>query len=53
MMRTSTGLAWVALFNARDMGGNSMFQSKAAGVLQQAITAVSAWPAHDLFTTFQ
>jgi N-acyl-D-amino-acid deacylase len=52
MMRTSTGLAWVALFNARDMGGNSMFQSKAAGVLQQAITAVTAWPAHDLFTTF-
>ncbi|HKY98542.1 MAG TPA: serine hydrolase domain-containing protein [Gemmatimonadaceae bacterium] len=53
MMRTANGLAWVALFNARDMGGNSQFQSKAAGVLQQAIMAVTEWPAHDFFNTFQ
>jgi CubicO group peptidase (beta-lactamase class C family) len=53
MVRTSNGLAWVALFNALDMGGNSLFQAKIDGVLQQAITGVTAWPAHDLFTTFQ
>jgi N-acyl-D-amino-acid deacylase len=53
MVRMSSGLAWVALFNARDMGGNYTFESQVGAVLRQAITSVTAWPAHDLFTTFQ
>ena len=53
MVRMSNGLAWVALFNARNMGGNSMFESRIDSVLLQAITSVTGWPAHDLFATFQ
>lgn len=53
MVRASSGLAWVALFNARDMGGNYTFESKIDGALQQAVLSVTQWPTHDLFATFQ
>ena len=52
MVRTSTGLAWVALFNALDMRPNSTFQTEVDDVLRQSITAVNAWPTYDLFANF-
>ena len=52
MVRTSTGLAWVALFNARAMQPNSMFQTEVYGTLSKAVNAVNAWPTHDLFASF-
>jgi N-acyl-D-amino-acid deacylase len=52
MVRTGTGLAWVALFNARDMRAGSTFQSEIDGAMWQAVNGVTAWPAHDLFTSF-
>jgi N-acyl-D-amino-acid deacylase len=52
MVRGSTGLAWVAAFNARTMKPNSAFQDEIDGVLGNAITAVKSWPTHDLFASY-
>ena len=52
MARTSTGLAWVALFNARVMGPGSQFEAEIEDALWQAVDGVTAWPAHDLFAGF-
>lgn len=52
MVRTGTGLAWVALFNARAIKPNSTFQSEIDGAMWQAVNGVTEWPAHDLFSTF-
>ncbi len=52
LVRTGTGLSWVALFNARDMMTNSTFQSEIDGAMWQAVNGVTAWPTHDLFATF-
>ena len=52
LVRTGSGLSWVALFNARDMMTNSTFQSELDGAMWQAVNGVTAWPTHDLFATF-
>ena len=53
MVRTSTGDAWVAVFNALAMKPNSKFQDEIDDVLRQAVNGVKSWPTHDLFSTFQ
>jgi N-acyl-D-amino-acid deacylase len=52
LVRTGSGLSWVALFNARDMMANSNFQAEIDGAMWQAVNGVTAWPTHDLFTSF-
>ncbi len=52
LVRTGTGLAWVALFNARDMKANSTFQAEIDGAMWKAVRGVTEWPAHDLFASF-
>jgi len=52
LVRTGTGLAWVALFNAREMRSNSTFQSEIDGAMWQAVRGVTEWPSHDLFASF-
>lgn len=52
LVRTGTGLAWVALFNARDMKANSTFQAEIDGAMWRAVRGVIEWPAHDLFASF-
>ena len=52
LVRTGSGLSWVALFNARDMTTNSTFESEIDGAMWQAVNGVTAWPTHDLFATF-
>jgi N-acyl-D-amino-acid deacylase len=52
MVRTSTGYAWVAVFNALGMKPNSMFQDGIDDVLRQAVNGVKSWPTHDLFASF-
>jgi hypothetical protein len=52
MVRTGTGLAWVALFNARAIKPNSTFQSEIDSAMWQAVKGVTEWPAYDLFSTF-
>ena len=52
MVRTATGLAWVAVFNAREMRPDSRFQAEFGDVLRQAVNGVTAWPTHDLFESF-
>ena len=53
MVRTSTGLAWVAVFNALAMKPGSTFQAEIDDVLRDAVTGVKSWPTHDLFSTFR
>lgn len=53
VVRTGTGLAWSALFNARDMKSNSTFQAEIDGAMWQAIRSVTEWPSHDLFTSIR
>jgi N-acyl-D-amino-acid deacylase len=52
IVRTGTGLAWAAMFNAREMGTNSAFQGQIDAKLWEAVGGVSAWPAQDLFSQF-
>jgi len=52
LVRTGTGLAWVALFNARETTAGSTFQGEIDGAMWQAVGGVTAWPSHDLFTSF-
>ena len=52
MVRTATGLAWVAVFNARETRPGSRFQAEFGDVLRQAVNGVTAWPTHDLFPAF-
>jgi N-acyl-D-amino-acid deacylase len=52
MVHTGTGLAWVALFNARAMRPNSTFENEIDGAMWQAVNGVTTWPTHDLFTSF-
>jgi CubicO group peptidase (beta-lactamase class C family) len=53
IVRTGTGLAWAALFNARAMRPGSTFQQEIDGAMWQAVRGVTEWPAHDLFGRFQ
>ena len=50
LVRTGSGMAWAALFNARAMRPNSSFESELDGAMWQAVRGVTAWPTHDLFT---
>jgi N-acyl-D-amino-acid deacylase len=52
LVRTGTGLAWVALFNARDMVPNTTFAAELDGAMWEAVRGVTAWPTHDLFPSF-
>ena len=52
MVRTGTGLAWVALFNARAIKPNSTFQGEIDSAMWQAVKGVTEWPTYDLFSTF-
>ena len=52
MVRTATGLGWVAVFNAREMRPGSRFQVELGDAIRQAVDGVTAWPAHDLFASF-
>ena len=52
MVRTATGLGWVAVFNAREMRPGSRFQAEFGNVLREAVNGVAAWPSHDLFPSF-
>jgi N-acyl-D-amino-acid deacylase len=52
LVRTGGGLAWAALFNARETTANSEFQAQIDGKLWEAVRGVSAWPSHDLFSQF-
>ena len=45
LVRTGTGLAWAAAFNARKSGFDSQLDTK----LREAIAGVTTWPEHDLF----
>ena len=50
LVRTGSGMAWAALFNARAMRPNSTFEAEIDGAMWQAVRGVTAWPTHDLFT---
>jgi CubicO group peptidase (beta-lactamase class C family) len=52
LVRTGGGLAWAALFNARETSPNSDFQRQIDGKLWEAVRGVTAWPSHDLFGQF-
>jgi N-acyl-D-amino-acid deacylase len=52
MARNATGLAWVAVFNAREMRPSSWFQAEFGEVLRQAVNGVTAWPTDDLFASY-
>ena len=49
LVRTGSGLAWAALFNARAMRPGSTFEAEIDGAMWQAVRGVTAWPTHDLF----
>lgn len=49
LVRTGTGLAWAALFNARNMKPNSLFAAELDPALWQAVSEVTSWPGTDLF----
>jgi N-acyl-D-amino-acid deacylase len=51
MVRGATGLAWVAVFNAREMRPGSRFQAEFGDDIRQAVVGVTAWPTHDLFAS--
>jgi N-acyl-D-amino-acid deacylase len=51
LVRTDNGLAWAALFNARAMVANSGFEQQIEAKLWQAISGVTEWPTHDLFSS--
>src|SRR3712207_8806935 len=53
LVRTGTGLAWAALFNAREMGVGTGFGGELDGKLWEAVRGVTAWPTHDLFAQVQ
>lgn len=52
LVRTGSGLAWAALFNARAMRPGSTFQQEIDGAMWQAVRGVTAWPTHDLFARY-
>ena len=49
LVRTGSGMAWAALFNARAMRPGSTFEAEIDGAMWQAVRGVTAWPTHDLF----
>ena len=51
LVRTYHNFAWVGLFNARSMTANLEAELDAA--LTKAFTGVTAFPTHDLFSTFR
>jgi N-acyl-D-amino-acid deacylase len=52
LVRTGTEVGWVALFNARTMKPGSQFEAEIEDAMWEAIGDVTAWPPHDLFTSF-
>jgi CubicO group peptidase (beta-lactamase class C family) len=53
LVRTGTGLAWAAVFNARSVSSNSGFEGQLDAKLWEAVQGVTAWPTQDLFGTVQ
>jgi len=49
LVRTGNGLAWAALFNARQMKPNSIFAAELDPALWQAVGEVASWPVGDQF----
>lgn len=49
LVRAGNGLAWAALFNARNMKPNSQFAAELDPAIWQAVGQVTSWPAHDLW----
>lgn len=52
LVRTGQGLAWAALFNARDTGRGTGFAAELDASIWTAVGQVSAWPTHDLFEEY-
>ena len=52
IVRTGNGLAWAVLFNARSMVPGSTFEQDVDPAIWQAVSQVTAWPTHDLFSQF-
>lgn len=53
VVRAHDGVAWAALFNARAGSSNGSFAAELDPALWRAVGAVSEWPEHDLFSTFE
>lgn len=53
LVRTGTGLAWAAVFNARQTGADPGFEGQVDAKLWEAVGGVTEWPAHDLFPQFR
>jgi N-acyl-D-amino-acid deacylase len=49
LVRTGNGLAWAALFNARNIQPNSLFAAELDPALWQAVSEITTWPAFDQF----
>jgi hypothetical protein len=49
LVRAGNGLAWAALFNARNVKPNSRFAEELDPAIWQAVGEVTSWPAIDLF----
>lgn len=49
LVRNYQGVSWVALFNRRASSGSTSFAGELDATLWNALAAVTAWPAHDLF----
>ena len=52
IVRAGNGLAWAVLFNARFMIPGSTFEQEVDPAVWQAVSQVTAWPAHDLFSQY-
>lgn len=52
IVRAGNGLAWAVLFNARSMVSGSTFEQEVDPAIWQAVSQVTAWPTHDLFSQF-
>ena len=52
IVRAGNGLAWAVLFNARFMISGSTFEQEVDPAVWQAVSQVTAWPAHDLFSQY-
>jgi N-acyl-D-amino-acid deacylase len=52
IVRTGTGLAWAVLFNARSMVPGSTFEADVDPAVWQAVSQVTTWPTHDLFSQY-
>ena len=52
IVRAGNGLAWAVLFNGRFMIPGSTFEQEVDPAVWQAVSQVTTWPAHDLFSQY-